>query len=284
MADETTTTETTTQETSPESLMTAAGGQTTETTGTQTETRQEGTQASWLDSFGDGLKDDPSFSKYENKEAFIEGHRNLLHLAGKKGLVRPDDNAPPEVWNEFWTRVGRPEKADGYDWKPGENFAIDEAAFGEAQTKLHGLGLDKQQFAGVMELYQGDIQTQLAKAQQGQVDARAETETSLKQEWGDSYDHKIGMVQALVTKFNMGETVTKLGMGNSKEAVAMFAQLAEELGEDKIVANPQMKLDATAELDTLNKSEAYQNVRHPGHQAAMRRRSELYQKLYPGQS
>lgn len=57
----------------------------------------------------------------------------ITDLKGK-ALTPPDKDAKPEVWNEFWSKIGRPDKPDGYDYPLPEGLPENLPWDGELDT------------------------------------------------------------------------------------------------------------------------------------------------------
>jgi hypothetical protein len=105
------------------------------------------------------------------------------------GMIKlPGKDATPEDLAAFYNRLGRPEKADGYDFKVPENLPEGLPYDGERaqwlKTELHKVGLTGAQAQAVHDLYVSDIvQQHGAGAQQLQQKAIAATE-ALTKRWG----------------------------------------------------------------------------------------------------
>ena len=127
--------------------------QTTTTTEGTTETGGNGRPA-WMAQLPDNLKENEGLGKFEKLGDFAQAH---LDLEGKSnGAIHiPGEDATDEQRTEFFTKLGRPETSDGYEFKAPElpdNSPVkyDEAFEKVFREKFHEVGLSK---AGGEEVY-----------------------------------------------------------------------------------------------------------------------------------
>lgn len=69
-------------------------------------------------------------------------------LIGRKGIIKPDDNAPKEEWDSFYNAQGRPENVEGYEFKRTVEELKDIPRNPEFDNKIknafHELGISKE--------------------------------------------------------------------------------------------------------------------------------------------
>lgn len=265
----------------------ASGG---EDTSTQTQSTEQGEGTPWYKNLqldeetiekGQNVLD-----KYQSPEEAIKGLVNAQEKLGKKGLPVPDENASDEEKQEFrqsaLKALGLPDDPSEYEWSPPEEVELDSEKHEEAKQKLHELGLTKDQFQGVMDLYAGEIQNSVEQAQQNQEQERKETTEALREEWGDEFDKRLDRAQKQIQKAGLGERLKELGLGNNKEVLKMFEQAARATSEDSLEGRQTQK-GIDQQINDLKASDEYKNVRHPQHQKAVDQLQELYkQKVNPG--
>jgi hypothetical protein len=177
-----------------------------------------------------GVKDVASLAK----TAF-----NAESLLGKSVQV-PDANAPAEDWNKFYGRLGRPEKADGYEFKLPDgvptNMPYDAEFAKDYKSWAFEQGLSPKQAASVHDHFVGRA-AQAFKAQQEAFETKVTSATdALEKAWGakDGEKFKAGVESA---------TRALKGLAGGKlEASFKAAGLLAELDGKPIVVDPALAL------------------------------------------
>lgn len=127
-----------------------------------------------------------------------DGDRRITELTAQneKALVLPGDDAKPEQWNDFWNKVGRPEKAEAYEFKLPEglpaDLPYDSKSADEFKNWAHEAGLSPRQAQVVHDRFvqrsAEGVQAQLA----AQETAAKASHEELTKAWGEpsSEDYK----------------------------------------------------------------------------------------------
>jgi hypothetical protein len=179
-------------------------------------------------------------------------YRNLEKVAGApvERLVKiPGPKDDPKGWDEVFTKLGRPEKADGYVIKVPEG---DKGEFaGQAKGWFHEAGLSQSQATKLSEKWNAH-QAEIAKQQQTQIEQANQTGlTELKSAWGASYDSNAALVDKAAQDFGMTEqqlTALKQVLG-VKGAMTFMHNIGSKIGrEDSVVPGIDSKGGSTAKL------------------------------------
>lgn len=163
-------------------------------------------------------------SSYRNLEKYAGGSKNLLELPGEDA----DDN----TLNNFYNKLGRPEKPDEYGFQPPEN--ADPQLMDWFKNTAHQAGLNKQQASKLFDAWN---EMTGSKLQEMQAQSREQSEKSineLKREWGSAYDSQIDAGKRAVAALGYDEArLNKLedSMGTA-EMLRLFATLGSKMGED----------------------------------------------------
>lgn len=133
--------------------------------------------------FGDDFVKDPATAKFKDPKAFAQSYKELQTQVGKAaGRVEiPNENTPPEQAKEFWQKMGVPDTAEGYELKPGANYADHEnetnAAFLQSFSAIaKDLNLSKGQAEGMQRFFDDmtvkitEVATQEAEREDAQID------------------------------------------------------------------------------------------------------------------
>lgn len=203
----------------------------------------------WYD--GHNLKDeDIGFIQnkgWKTPGDMLNGYRGLEKFHGVPSdllLKLPKDLNDNEAMGEVYKRLGRPDTADGYEFKAPEalkDVELDQTRVKWAGGIAHKLGLNKAQYnqlvAATVEYEHGLLTEEQAKIAQEQ-----ETQmNSLKKEWGEGYVEREALGQRAVRAFLPGNQEQKEAMADAIEkaigtaaTMKLFANIGERLGEDKI--------------------------------------------------
>lgn len=185
---------------------------------------------------------------YKSVEDLAKGASNLESLLGAS-VKRPADDAAPEEWDKFYSKVGRPDKPDAYELKRPDglpsDLPYDEALAGSFKTWAHKAGLNGKQAQSLHDAF-ALAQAEQAKAHVTALTKAVETTAdALTKEWGpqDSEGFKAKHEQAnrALKKLGLVESFKKSGIilndgALTDPALAMaFAAIGEKMfAEDTI--------------------------------------------------
>jgi len=261
---------------------------------TPAEVAQGGSGNDFLTSLPDEIREHPSLAPIKDVENLARSFVNAQRLIGADKLPIPA-NPTDEDLDSIYSRLGRPETPEGYEIKADGNI-IDDQVAADYSELAHKLRLSPQQAEGILDYYKSSIE-QTAQGMQVDVEAQAaETEATLRQEWGKAYDQKILDAKNVFRDFgaeNMLEMQLADGtlIGNHPDFIKAFANIAEfkqsATSEDTIGEATQNRAltpkQAQAEIDSImnDKTHAYWDRKNAvGRQAAIDRMQELMGMLH----
>jgi len=198
----------------------------------------------------------------------VKNYVNAESLIGKKRLPVPDKNWDDKQWGEFYALAGRPETPDKYkvpEYKFEEGISVAPELVDQARLQFHKLGLSEKQAAGVLEHYFGIVNEQFKQTKGSTMAERQAAEEAMKKEYGDKYEQKVGLANAVLAKFSetdgaFTKFLSESKLGNDPRMVKFLLKIGEKLNEDS-AGNPGGDLPlpsaqrAKMELDQL-KSDA----------------------------
>lgn len=176
----------------------------------------------------------------------VNSYKNLekFHGVPAEQLIKlPKDMNDPVALGDVYTRLGRPESPDKYDYQAPEGVSVDETRMTWAKDVAHKMGLNKQQFKALTDAtiaYEGDIM----KSWEAEKTRANEAElVALKQEWGSGFQEREVLGQRAVRAFVDGtqeqktEVLSKIedAIGTAK-MLKLFANIGMKMGEDKIIS------------------------------------------------
>lgn len=147
--------------------------------------------------------------QWKDIPSMVNSYSNLQKVMGIKGshpdrvVVLPKDGDPPEAWNDVFTKLGRPAKAEEYELPVPEGQPKELA--NKASQWFHKLGIPKGAAVKLAEQFNA-YGLEMSTAQQAQViEAHNKQVADLKAEWGANYDSNTLLVDKAAQTFGMGE-------------------------------------------------------------------------------
>lgn len=217
-------------------------------------------------------------------------------LNGAKDVVAiPGDNSTPEQQAAFFTSLGRPADAAGYDFTPAEGGTNDAAMEQWARDAFFSAGLSGKQ-AG--ELYKA-WNTHMTAQAQGYATSSAEAVAQVRQTWGADADSLIASgkqaARALGLDAQSLDAIERTA--GTAPMMNLLAQIGKRMGgetgkfvggsgggspADPANMTPQQAQAAIAELQG-NKEfmDAYRQAGNPLQKAHMQRMEKLFAAAYP---
>lgn len=174
--------------------------------------------------------------KYDSVEALEKAYKELESRVG--GSVRiPGDGASAEDWAKFYTRVGRPEAAEGYELPVSQDPGQDEVTAGWFKQTVHALGLSKKQAEAFWKASH-EMATERRKAYTDAVQKdQQEKIAALTAKWGDDYSTKVADANRVAHKFGGPEFVKMLRdtrLGDNPVMLTMLAAVRDAISEDTL--------------------------------------------------
>ena len=232
---------------------------------------------SWKDSISEEYRKDPNIEKFTEADALAKSYINAVKMIGQDKIAIPTKNSTQETWDEAYTKLGRPESADKYNFNiKSDVINMDESAIKSFAEQSHKLGLNNKQAAGILDFYKNNME---GSAQQAKIDtetAQSQAEQELRQEWGRDFEGKVKQAGALA-KANINPEILDMTLSNGirlgdhPEIIKGFAKIANMMSEDKIVATESENVNTVADIETeisaiTNDTDGpYWNKQHPDH-------------------
>lgn len=246
----------------------------------------------WRESLGD-LGKEKVFDVFKGKDwtevgpAMAKQYVEAQKLIGGSIRIPKPDASPEEKqkWlNDIYNKLGRPEKPEQYKIPEVDGIKWNEEQLKPALETFHKLGFTAEQAEGVLKLYAQVLGQNVENARKRHNSA---VET-LKKEWGNNYDRKVVVAQRVINQFG-GEELKKFlddsGAGDNPHLVKALAEIGEILAEDGFISGrvegEMSKADIMKKMEAmlLDPSHPINNLRHPGHAAALEEYKQLNRSL-----
>lgn len=187
----------------------------------------------------------------------LSGYSNV-EAYSKQTLKLPGENATAEDWNALYTKLGRPEKADGYELKLNaetipEGFPYDENSAVEFRNWAHEAGLSPRQAQLLHDKFVAhQAGTFTASAEQA---ARAEGDThrDLTTAWGspesEPYKRNVELAGRAISQLGVKAAFIESGV-MSKDGAIRNASIAKAMAKvgSELYAEDSMALTANGVL------------------------------------
>lgn len=205
----------------------------------------------WRAGLPDDLKTNETFAAYKTVGDFAKDHlataAKVKEYEGKLGNSIPklSENATPEEREKFFNSLGRPEKAEGYEFV-GEDKAAPEwtKAYKDA---MHKIGVPKAMAKELSEFNNNMINQMVEAHNAGIQRSNGESEAKLKTELGDKYDASVELAQRLwkkETDVDFDKAFSAESSQNRYQMVKFLLKIAAKTGEDTSLRSSQSRQEA----------------------------------------
>lgn len=147
--------------------------------------------------------------QWKGPKDVLTSYRNLEKLTGvppEQMVKLPKDN-DPAAWNEVYTKLGRPAKAEEYKIPVPEGDKGDFAK--TAATWFHEAGLSQNAVTKVAEKWNAHLTATAKAAAEAAAATLVKDTTDLKAKWGDQFEKNCGIVDKAATVFGIGADTLK---------------------------------------------------------------------------
>lgn len=172
----------------------------------------------------------------------IKSYRELETHASK-ALRLPGENATADDWNAFYSKLGRPEKPEGYELKLNAetvpaDFPYDEKGAIEFRNWAHEAGLTPQQAQKLHDRFVGTQAGNLAAAKEAALAKEAKAHRDIVGEWGDPdtslYKQNIELAGRAIQQLGLKEALVEGGVISGDGAIrnAAIAKAMAKVGKE----------------------------------------------------
>ena len=244
----------------------------------------------------EAIRGEAAFRDIKDLEGLAKGFLNAQKMIGHdpKNLVVLPAADDAEGWAAAFAKLGRPEKADGYQVKPPEGATVDPALQSAFLDKAHAAGLNQKQVEALYTWWNETTIGAGAAREAAATQALEAAKASLKSEWGTAYDQNLDLANKAVQHYGGAELFTELeksGLANSPNRVKALAKMGRGLAEDGVIGRgPASGLvlspgEAKQQINALYADKAftaaYASKSHPGHADAVAKMTALFQQAHP---
>jgi len=184
----------------------------------------------WKDNLPEDIRGSDVLDKYQNFSEMAKGLVQANSMVGRKMEKLPSADSTPEEWADFHSKMGRPEKADGYELKHLEGLNADELkAPREAfSQKAHELGLSQDVAQKLMSWQEQNMIDGANNSQEASFEQNVE---SLKGQWGNDYDTNLANASKVADSLGMTKDIEAAGLGANPTVLNLLSQIASKTSE-----------------------------------------------------
>lgn len=252
-----------------------------------------GAAKSWSETAGieEPIRKHPSLKDFKSTNDLAKSWVNAQKLIGKDKIPVPGEKATKEEWDTVYTRLGRPEKPEGYEIDKvkveglPENFPMNENLRTGFTAKAHEVGLSKKQAGDLYKWFMAENVKEYNGMLNGTKEGREKGETSLRNEWGAAFDERVAVARKIIHSQGDPELIAYLeetGLGNDPRMVKFMFNVGRHFSEDDlgkganlVNMSPQEALEEIAHI-RADKKHAYWDKSNPEHKIAVSRMEQLY--------
>ena len=251
-------------------------------------------RADWTASLPEDLRESAALKNIKTVEGMAKSYLSAQRMVGADKVVLPNENTTEDERAEFYSKLGRPDAPEGYEFKPVEAKDLPagvapnlefEKAFA---NKAFELGLTKEQANGLRDWHQNDIVLPSLKDADGDMEKEHNVAVeALKKKWGMGYQANVDLANKVFIKFDPSRQLIDMGLGNNPALVEMFAAIGKTMSEDKLIVGQADKTpgNAQSEISAMQadlKGPLY-NAEHPQHNEYVAKLAALFQQKHPQQ-
>lgn len=218
--------------------------------------------ASWMDQLSEDSRALAQARSWDNPEKVIESYRNLESLRGVPSdrlVTLPSKDADPSAWDAVYSKLGRPETADGYELNLPAEVQVNPDTVNNFKEVAYKVGLTPQQANALAEWQISHTASLQSEATQQTQTALAAEEQELQREWGVAYDKNLGVARAAAKRFGASEDLIdslQQSMGYSK-TLKFFAEIGKAVGGEDAFESADAR---TSGFSSMTPAEAKQRI------------------------
>ena len=251
----------------------------------------------WIDDVPEDYREEKSLSKYQSVGDLAKGHVHLSRMMGNSVKI-PGEDTTDEERNDFYTKMGRPETADKYEYErpdmpEGMHYDGDvETAF---KQLAHDQGLSQNQLGSILDWYNKYALDSQIDQKLHMDEAYVKGEAALQKEWGHKgYDRNVAIAQRAMNEFGgpeLAKLLTEDPRGSHPALIKAFYKMGLKSQEARPLDSEHdssfMDVGAALkEIENFNKPghkhyKAYWDKNDPKHAEAIAFRDRLFDMAYP---
>jgi|GEM_PF-3731667 len=238
----------------------------------------------WRDALPEALRGEKTLENFKNLEGLASALVSTKRMVGQNTIKLPNEHSSEADWQEFFSKCGRPAKADDYQFDRDQRLpdaiknSPNVAAFRKA---AYDLGLTPKQVSGLVKMYDGQVAAGLDGMKQKAELDRQTNIAALKTEWGDHFDANLNLATMALNVLDPKQELVKQIPVANPAFIKLLAKVAPWIGGDAMVNAPggNTRLDdIETEMSAIQNNPAYRDAMNPDQPRLIARYSVLAQQ------
>lgn len=256
---------------------------------------KSGGDADWKDSLGADIKDNPSLKDIKDIGTLAKNYIDTKKMVGDSLRLPPKDAPQEEADKMLWSKIGWPEKVDGYqklDNKDEKGEALYDEEFGTWWYEIahkHRLN-NKQANEFLKDLHEHQMGVNTKDDTDKEV-ALKEAKDKLTLEYGQALDAKLEQTKRFLVQFGGDGLLEKLkdnGWSNDPDFLSLMIKVSSQWVQDHTISTNRGDLSLSASPDALRerlrqieKTPEFKDPNSSRHKEALAMQTKIYEMLYP---
>lgn len=238
---------------------------------------------------------------YKNPAELAMAYHNANKMINNPdAIVMPKADAKPEEWNAFYTKLGRPETADKYEFKHADGVTPNEALTKLGKELFFDLGASPAKAQAAMDKWDKAVMAMNTALQAENAKKNDDALAALNTKWGAELEVNkasgLRAVKSLIAKGATPELIAKveehIGAASVVELLALLGKASGEgdgtkgggghSNADPNDTTSMSKEQAAARIKALQADDAFQkkytDKNNPEHASALSLMEKLYAK------
>jgi hypothetical protein len=215
---------------------------------------ESGTNNDWLASLDDDNKALVQDKGWKDLNAPLKSYKELQAKLGEKVLAPPDHDAGQDEWNDFYSKMGRPEAPGEYNLPmpegTPENIPYDRDFADKFKNWAHEAGLSPKQAQTLHDQYVKDTVAKLGNSAESRVAEIESAHKAIVEKWGDpetdGYKRQNEMARRAMVQLGLKDELMSAGVidaatgmiAKPNVALALARVGATMFAEDSMYSGP----------------------------------------------
>lgn len=233
----------------------------------------------WREFLPEDIRQEKCLDNVKHIGTLAKNYVNAQKMVGANKIAIPGENATQAELDEFYNKLGRPEKAESYSTDGiilPQGIQLDSDTIKEFKEFAHQNGLSQKVFAAAVAFDAARAASAAAKAQQA---ADAEHDATLARLQGDgNFPLTVAQCDKALDEFGLTEEFRRLGLLNNYTIITAMAKIGARISESRLVTGGEARAtDVASQLEEIisNFDDPYYHRDHPRHDAQVQRVKEL---------
>lgn len=230
---------------------------------------------------GLSIEEIQKLARFKDPKSVAKSYLELERRLGSSISV-PGENAKPEEIRAFYSKLGVPEKPEGYELKtPSEADGWSKTVEAQARERFLKAGLTPRQAQEMIDLHVEFVEQGAQSLNEGAKQAEAQ----LKSEWGSGFKKNFGFFEQGILHYfgpEAFELLKRSPLGNSVPFIKGLALMGAQLTEAGYIPGELPDSDdiqAKIAALTADPKGPLRNKSHPGRELALKQYEDLHKQL-----